>query len=380
MPDFFGIDFSTMKFPVFSLCRFQKTAGPFWTTLYSAYQVDPPTGMARTEKEKLRKRAFVAACIGGPSACDLPDKASYLPKGAQLLAEIKFRNPLKRAKSLKIGELEEWLTANPRAATDQPANYHSFVAPDADETAPPDAADEGGSSGGEGGADADNGQGEAEPAVSGRRPNITCELWLRLFHAIVHDKNKMAFELRDRPLARAEKDSKVLRVESDAWTKIAETFNDPEFKPSNFFLTADNAAISGKIDRAKLYILKPANNIYAALPIDGAWCEARFKQFRPLYTLILANFTKKSGQGNDYVPGNGMVEMDDDGDGGDGASPAGGSTNEFCDVSQTKSSDFWDYIPGGQLHVYYIHYIMTHHELSECTTSANFQSEIVFMK
>ena len=192
MPDFFGIDFSTMKFPAFSLCRKQKNAWPFWTTLYGAYQVDPPTGMARTEKEKLRKRAFVAACIGGPSACDLPDKASYLPKGAQLLAEIKFRNPLKRAKSLKIGELEEWLTANPRAATDQPANYHSFVAPDADETAPPDAADEGGSSGGEGGADADNGQGEAEPAVSGRRPNITCELWLRLFHAIVHDKNKMA--------------------------------------------------------------------------------------------------------------------------------------------------------------------------------------------
>ena len=53
------------------------------------------------------------------ATCLAPDKASYLPKGAQLfLAEIKFRNPLKRAKSLEIiGELEDWLTANPRAAT-----------------------------------------------------------------------------------------------------------------------------------------------------------------------------------------------------------------------------------------------------------------------
>ena len=64
-----------------------------------------------------------------------------------------------------------------------------------------------------------------------------------------------------------------------------------------------------------------------------------------------------------------MVEMDGDSDGGHGASPAGGSTNEFCDVSHTRSSDFWDYIPGGQLHVYYIHYMMKHHELSECITS-----------
>ena len=64
------------------------------------------------------------------------------PKGAQ------FRNPLKRAESLKIGELEDWPNSNPRAAADQPVNYLSFVAPDADEAAPPDDADEGGSSGG----------------------------------------------------------------------------------------------------------------------------------------------------------------------------------------------------------------------------------------
>ena len=50
------------------------------------------------------------------------------------MAEVEFRSPLKRAKSLKIiGELEDWLTANPRAATDQPANYNSFVAPGADD-------------------------------------------------------------------------------------------------------------------------------------------------------------------------------------------------------------------------------------------------------
>ena len=217
----------------------------------------------REQIRKRRRRSFVAACIGGPSACELLGKASYLPKGhpkeAPLLAEIKFRNLLKRAKSLKICELKKWLNANPRVAADQPENYLSFVAPDADEAAPPDGADEGGSSGGEGGphrADADyprdnaDEQGEAKPAVSGRRPNMTCELWLRLFHAIVHDGNKMAFELRDRPLARAEKDSKVLRVASDAWTNITETFNDSEFKPSNFFLTGDDAAVSGKIDRA----------------------------------------------------------------------------------------------------------------------------------
>ena len=151
---------------------------------------------------------------------------------------------------------------------------------------------------------------------------------------------------------RKQNDSKEARTQSDFNELAQAVFNDPGFKPENYFM-----AIPAGTDM-EIGMSVPANELFAIRPqapetgMDAEYFKNKFKEFRSVYDVALKNF-EKSGQGDG---GRAAFDVDlDDGDISD-------------DSAAVASSDFYDFCRG-KLWLYYAHRLLKHHGLSAHATS-----------
>jgi len=122
------------------------------------------------------------------------------------------------------------------------------------------------------------------------------EPYLRLYHAILDDKNKAAFLERDFTLTKKELDA---RKGPDKkvwfWDSVATLYNDPTFSPSTFAWPDLHASF------AESFVLFEAD---APTPVTPEKLRKKFADCRAKMVLVISNF-EKSGNGDGMPSGEG---------------------------------------------------------------------------